>query len=135
MGRGGVGVDVDHFAAFDILEKSHRRVARVVTDHVSVVLALAHVEGRVLEDAPLAVGALGRVNEEVLADRGQVLPAQALLFLELLLAVSEATALILLAVFALLAIQPEAAQFGLDLFLPSVLSFDDVAVGRGAFDR
>ena len=59
--RGGVSVDVDHFAALDVLEKSHGCVARIVLHHRRVVLALPHVVGRVLEDASLTVRALGRV--------------------------------------------------------------------------
>ena len=65
--RGSVGVNIDNFAALDVLEKSHSSVARIVLHHVSVALALTHIVGRVLEDAALTVGALGRVVKEVLA--------------------------------------------------------------------
>jgi len=76
---------------------------------------------RVLEDAALAIGALGWVLKEVLADGGEVLSAETLLLLELLLAVSEATTLLLLTIFALKALEPEAAKLSLDLLLPAVL--------------
>lgn len=66
--RGGIGVDVNHLAALDVLEKPHRSVARVVLHHFLVVLTLAHVECWVLEDASLSVGALGWVLQEVLTD-------------------------------------------------------------------
>jgi len=78
---GGVGVNVDYLAALNILEKSHCRVAGVVLNHVSVVLALAYVKRRVLENAALAIGALRWVLKEVLADRCQVLSAESFLFL------------------------------------------------------
>jgi len=65
--RGGIGVDIDNLTALDILEKSHSSVACIVLHHISVVLAYAHIVGRVLEDAALTVGALGRVVKEVLA--------------------------------------------------------------------
>ena len=107
--RGGVGVDIDDLAAFDVLEKSHSSVARIVLHHVSVALALAHIVGGVLEDAALAVSALRRVVKEVLAYRCQILPAEALFLLKLILAVGEATALFLLAVLAGLTIKPESA--------------------------
>lgn len=58
-GSGGcVGVDVDDLAALDILEKSHGCVPRIVLHHAGVVLALAHVESGVLEDAALPISAL-----------------------------------------------------------------------------
>ena len=62
--------------------------------------------------------------QEILANRCQVLTAEALLLLKLVLSVSEAAALLLLAVFARLSIEPELAEFSLDLFLPSVLDLD-----------
>ena len=65
--RGGVGVDIDNLAALDVLEKSHSSVARIVLHHFSVALALAHIVRRVLEDAALTIGALGRMVKEVLA--------------------------------------------------------------------
>ena len=55
---GSVGVDVDTLASLNILEKSHCRVAGVVLNHVSVLLALADVKRRVLENATLAISAL-----------------------------------------------------------------------------
>jgi len=64
---GGVGVNVDDLATLNILEKSHCCVAGVVLDHVSVLLALADVKSRVLENATLAIGALRWVLKEVLA--------------------------------------------------------------------
>ena len=63
-----VGVNVDYLAALNILEKSHCRVAGVVLNHVGVVLALADVKRRVLENATLAISALRWVLKEVLAD-------------------------------------------------------------------
>lgn len=59
--------------------------------------------------------------QEVLAHRGQILAAQAFLLLEFVLAVRKAATLLFLAVFTVLAVQPEAAQLGLDLLLPAVL--------------
>ena len=47
--------------------------------------------------------------------------AESLLLLELILAVCEAAALVLLEVLASLTLKPELAQLGLDLFLPCVL--------------
>jgi len=74
-----------------------------------------------LEDASLTVGALGWVLQEVLADRCQVLSAQALLLLEILLSVREAATLVLLQVFAGQTLEPELAQLGLDLLFPGVV--------------
>ncbi len=119
--RSSVSVYVENFAALDVLEKSHRRVASVVLDHVDVVLTLAHVKSWVLENASLAIGAFRRVFKEVFANRGQVLAAQSLLLLKLVLPVGEPTTLLFLTVFAVLTVKPEAAQFCLDLFFPSVL--------------
>ena len=78
---GCVGVNVDYLAALNILEKSHCRVAGVVLNHVSVVLALADVKRRVLENATLAISTLRWVLKEVLADGCQVLSAESLLLL------------------------------------------------------
>ena len=116
-----VRIDVDYLAALDILEKSHGGVSCVVLDHVRVLLALAHVEGRMLENAPLPIRALRRMLKEVLANRCQVLPTEPFLLLELLLPVGKPTALLLLAVLALLPIQPKPAQLRLYLLLPPVL--------------
>jgi len=66
--RGGVGVDVDHLAALDVLEQSHCGVARIVLHHSFVVLAIAHIESRMLEDTSLSIGALRGVLQEVLAN-------------------------------------------------------------------
>jgi len=128
--RSCVGVNIDNLAALYVLEKSHCRVPRVVLHHVAVVLSLAHVESRVLEDTSLPVGALGRVVQEVLAHRGKVLTAQALLLLELVLAMSEPTALLLLTVFTVLPVEPEAAQLGLYFLLPAVLHLAWLRDGR-----
>ena len=116
-----VRVDVDYLAALDILEKSHGGVSCVVLDHVRVLLALAHVESRMLENASLPIRALRRMLKEVLANRCQVLPTEALLFLELFLPVGKPTALLLLAILALLPVQPKPAQLRLYLLLPPVL--------------
>ena len=99
-------------------------------NHIGVVLTLTNVIGWVLEDAPLAVGALGRMLQEVFADRGQVLTAEALLLLELLLTVSKATALFLFTVLALHTHEPETAKLGLNLLFPSILVFV-IFVARG----
>jgi hypothetical protein len=64
----GVGVDIDNLAALNILEKSHSSVASIVLHHMGVVLTFTNIKGRVLENAPLAVRALGRMLQEVLAD-------------------------------------------------------------------
>ena len=90
-------------------------------------MPLAHVIGWVLEDAPLAIRALGWVLQEILTNRCQILSAEAFLLLKLLLAVSEATALFLLAVLARLTVEPELAQLGLDLLFPAVLNLDVLA--------
>ena len=66
---GSVGVNVNDFAALDILEKSHRRVASIVLDHVRVLLTFAHIKRRVLEDASLAIVALRWVNKKILTHR------------------------------------------------------------------
>lgn len=66
--------------------------------------------------------------KEVLADRSQVLSAETLLLLKFILAVSEATALLFLAIFAVLALKPEAAQLSLDLLLPTILVDDHLRV-------
>jgi hypothetical protein len=126
----GVGVYVQNLGALDVLEKSHCSVAGVVLNHFGVVLTLTNVIGWVLEDAPLTVGALGRMLEEVFADRGQVLTAESLLLLELILAVSEATALFLLAVLALHAHEPETAKLGLNLLFPAIFVFAIFAARR-----
>ena len=125
---GSVSVDVDHLATLNILEKSHRSVARIVLHHSCVVLPLAHVIGRVLEDASLTIRTLGWVLKEILTNRCQILSAEAFLLLELLLAVSEATALFLLAVLARLTVEPELAQLGLD-FLPPACVFGTLDAG------
>ena len=119
--RRRIRIDVDYLAALDILEKSHGGVSCVVLDHVRVLLALAHVESRMLENASLPIRALRRMLKEVLANRCQVLPTEALLFLELFLPVGKPTALLLLAILALLPIQPKPAQLRLYLLLPPVL--------------
>jgi len=119
----GVGVYVQNLGALDVLEKSHCSVAGVILNHFGVVLTLTNVIGWVLEDAPLTVGALGRMLEEVFADRGQVLTAESLLLLEFILTVSEATALFLLAVLALHAHEPETAKLGLNLLFPAIFVF------------
>jgi hypothetical protein len=121
---GSIGVDIDNLAALDVLEKSHGSIAGIVLHHSFVVLARTYIKSGVLEDAALPIGALRWMLQKVLADRGKILSAQTLLLLELFLAVGESTALLLLAVFAGLAIEPEAAEFSLDFLLPSVLSFD-----------
>jgi len=64
----GVGVDIDNLAALNVLEKSHSSVASVVLHHIGVVLTLTNVISWVLENAPLAVRALRRMLQEVLAD-------------------------------------------------------------------
>lgn len=63
-----VGVNVQNLAALDVLEKSHSSVAGVVLNHFGVILTLTNVISWVLEDAPLAISALGRMLQEVLAD-------------------------------------------------------------------
>lgn len=127
---GCVSVDVDHFAALDVLEKSHRRVSCIVLHHSRVVLAFTHVKSWVLKDTSLAISAFRWVFQEVLADRGQVLSAQAFLFLELFLAVGKPATLLLLAVLTGLAVQPEFAKLGLDFFLPAVLHFLGLCAGH-----
>jgi len=119
--RGGICVDIDGIGTLNVLEQAHCRVACVVLHHFRVALTRLHIVSGVLEDAPLAVSALRGMLQEVLADRCQVLSAQSLLLLELLLSVRKATALVFLQVFARLALEPELAKLGLDLFLPCVL--------------
>ena len=65
--RCSVSVNVDDFTAFDVLEKPHCCVASIVLHHLGVLLALANIESWVLENAALAISALGRVLKEVLA--------------------------------------------------------------------
>jgi len=120
---GCVGVDVDDLAALNVLKKSHSSVAGIVLTHLGVALTLTNVICRVLEDASLAVRALRGMLQEVLADRGQVLTAQTLLLLELILAVGKPTTLVLLAVLALQSLEPEAAQLSLHLLFPSIFVF------------
>jgi len=122
---GGVGVNVDNLATLNVLEKSHCCVAGVVLNHVSVLLALADVKCWVLENATLAVGALRWVLKEVLAHRCQVLSAESFLLLQLFLTVGKSTALLFLAVLAILTVEPESAQLSLDLLFPSVLCLCD----------
>jgi len=117
---GGVGVNVDNLATLNVLEKSHCCVPGVVLDHVSVLLALADVKRRVLENATLAISALRWVLKEVLAYRCQVLSAESLLFLKLFLAVGESTALLFLAILTILTVEPESAQLCLYLLFPPV---------------
>ena len=116
-----IRIDVDGVTALDVLEQAHCRVPCVVLHHFRIALACLHIVGRVLEDASLTVCALRWVLQEVLADRCQVLSAQALLLLKLLLSVREATALVLLEVFAGKTLEPELAQLGLDLLFPGVV--------------
>ena len=78
-----------------------------------------------LEDTSLSISALRRVIQEILTDRSQVLSAQSLLLLELVLAVCKPTALIFLTILAGLSVQPESAQLCLDLLFPTVLHLDD----------
>ena len=70
-----VGIDVDYLTTLNVLEKSHSCVASVVLHHISVFLAFANIESRVLEDTSLPVGTLRGMIQKVLANRGQVLPA------------------------------------------------------------
>ena len=128
-GSGSVSVNVNYLAALNILEKSHRRVPRVVLDHVSIVLSNAHVKGWVLENASLSVRALRRVIQEVLAYRCKVLPTEAFLLLELVLAMRETTSLFLLTIFAVSTVKPKSAQLSPDFLLPPVFSFDDCTAG------
>jgi len=86
--------------------------------------------GGVLEDASRSVGALAGVFKEILAYRCEVLPAQGLLLLKLFLTMSKSAALLLEDVLTLLALQPEPTQFGLDLFLPSILLHLTVLLGK-----
>ena len=100
-------------------------------------MTLAHVESGVLEDAALSIGALGGVLEEVLAYRGHVLLAEALLLLKFVLAMGKPAALLFVLVLALEPIEPELAQFSLDLALPSALvlgrhSLELADLGHGA---
>ena len=83
--------------------------------------------GWMLENASLSVGALRWVVQEILADRCEILSAKALFLLEFVRAVSKATTLLFLTVFAVLAVKPEPAQFCPDLLLPPVFSLDDHA--------
>lgn len=130
---GSVGVNVNDFATLDILEKSHRCVPSVVLDHVRVLLAFAHVKGRMLEDAALTIVALGWALKKILTHRSQVLPAESLFLLQFFLSMSKATSLFLLTVFALLAIQPEPAELSLHLLLPSSFSsLDTIAISADA---
>ena len=119
--RCSVSVDVKNFTALDVLEKSHRRVASVVLDHVHVALTLAHVKSWMLENTSLAVGTFRGVVKEVFANRSQVLAAQSFLLLKLVLSVGKTTTLFFLTVFAFLTVEPEAAKFCLDLLFPAVL--------------
>jgi len=117
-----VGVYIENICAFNLLEQSHGSVPGIVPDHVRVVLTLAHVETRVLEDAALAICTLGGVVEEILTYRGHVLLAEALLLLKFVLSMGKPAALLLVLVLAFEAIEPELAQLCLDLALPTVLS-------------
>ena len=74
-----------------------------------------------LENTSLAICAFRGVVKEIFANRSQVLAAQSLLLLKLVLPVGETTTLFFLTVFAFLAVEPEAAQFCLDLLFPAVL--------------
>lgn len=118
---GCVRVDVNYVGSLDFLEETHRRVASVILHHQGVWLALSHVEGRVLEDAALPVGTLGRVVQKVLADGCHVLLAEALFLLKFFLPVGESTALLFELVLARQPVEPELAQLRLDLALPAVL--------------
>lgn len=89
--------------------------------------------GWVLENASLAISALGRMLEEVFADRSEVLLAKTLLLHELVLAVGKAAALIFLTVLALLTLEPEATKLGLDLLFPCGLGFSSLLVGAREF--
>jgi len=55
---GGIGVDVNHLATLYILEKSHRSVARIILDHIGVILTDSNIKRRMLKDASLTVGTL-----------------------------------------------------------------------------
>ena len=63
--------------------------------------------------------------QEILTDRCEVLSAKASFLLKFIRAVSKATALIFLPIFAVLAPEPVAAEFCPDLPLPPVFCFDD----------
>lgn len=67
--------------------------------------------------------------QEILTHRCQVLAAQALFLLQLVLSMSESTALLFLAVFAILSVQPEFAQLRLDLLFPAVLVLGSIFEG------
>ncbi len=51
----------------NVLEHSHRGVFNIVLHHGTVVLTVVHVQGWVLENTSVAVGALFRAFDEVLA--------------------------------------------------------------------
>ena len=116
-----VCVDIDGVSTLDVLEQSHRSIACVVLHHFRVGLTRLSIVCWVLEDAPLTIRALGGMLQEVLANRRQILSAESLLLLTLVLSVRKATALVFLQVFTSLTLEPELAQLGLDLFLPCVL--------------
>ena len=132
-GSGCVGVDVDGIGTLDVLEKSHGSVTCVVLHHFGVWLTCTNIMGWVLENASLAISALGRMLEEVLTDRSEVLLAKTLLLHELVLAVGKAAALIFLTVLALLTLEPEATKLGLDLLFPCGLGFSSLLVGAREF--
>ena len=119
---GSVCVDINYFAAFYILEKSHCCVASIILHHIGILLAYPGIESRVLENASLSISALGWMLQKVLANRSQILPAETFLFLELILTMRKSTSLIFLTVFTSLSIEPETAKFSFDLLLPASLA-------------
>ncbi len=82
---------------------------------------LLQIERGVLKNASVTKSALGRMLDEVLADRSQVLLIKSLFTLQLVLAMCEPTALFFLFVVTNFSFQPKLTKFSFHFLLPRAL--------------
>lgn len=68
-----VGVYVNHLRTTYILERTHSRILDILSKNVLVELLLCDVHRWMLKNASVSIGAFGRILNEILADRCQVL--------------------------------------------------------------
>jgi hypothetical protein len=68
-----VGIYVNHLRTTYILERTHSRILDILSKNVLVELLLCDVHRWMLKNASVSIGAFGRILNEILADRCQVL--------------------------------------------------------------
>ena len=115
-----VGVHVDHLGTTYILETTHGRILEILPKNVLVELLLCDVHRWMLKNAPVTIGAFGRILNEILADRCQVLLVQIWFALQLMFSVSESAPLFFVSVGANLANQPKLTKLSAYFRLPLI---------------